>query len=312
MIDFVIYGKIIVDAIRLASGEVVRNLLGGGGPQGAFGARIWNPSVGLSTRSGTDLEKECRDVLQAMDINLDGWVEFPEFSTPHGGMAYDDKGYMLDHSQISINLAELTRNMSLLLANPINLPPTYQSPKAIHLISEFAFEPMVKTAMELKQKGILFSLEPLVDFRNWGNKTEITGLIRQADTATPDWPSACGIANSDDPLTVLKFWSKLGPQLICLRDGARGSYVWDCIHDECWHIPPVPVQVVDPTGAGNSYGGGMCVGWVETQDARQSGCYGSVSASFLVESVGMPIMTYDLQIKAKKRLEWALEASKRM
>ncbi len=312
MVDYAIYGKIIVDAIRLATGEVMRGVLGGGGPQGAFGARLWSKSVGLLTRSGTDLEPECCERLKSLDINLEGWVQFADIPTPHGGMEYDEHGYMKDRTQISIDLAELTRNMTRLLSNPIGLPPSYQHPKAIHLITEFAYEPMVQTALELKRQGVIFSLEPLVDFRKWGNKADITGLIRQAGTATPDWPSACGIADSTDPLTVLKFWSKLGPELVCLRDGARGSYVWDSKHDRCWHVPPVLVEVVDPTGAGNSYGGGMCVGWAETGDALYAGCYGAVSASFVVERVGIPGWEPEFEVEKQKRLERALSNAKPM
>lgn len=309
MVDYAIYGKIIVDAIRLLDGSIVRGVLGGGGPQGAFGARLWSPSVGLLTRSGTDLDPACRDMLHGLQINLEGWIEYPDIPTPRGGMEYDDKQYLTDRAKISVDLETLNRSMTRILANPISLPASYQNPRVIHLITEYAHEPMVQSALDLKANGAIFSLEPLVDFRKWENKQEITGLIRIAHTATPDWPSACGIAGSDDPLSVLKFWSRLGPELICLRNGSEGSYVWDCFHDRCWHIPPVPVQVIDPTGAGNSYGGGMCVGWAETKDALQAGCYGGVSASFLVERVGLPVLSAALENEARARLQRALETA---
>ena len=48
MVDYVVYGKIIIDDIRLKNGNIIRNQLGGCGPQGAFGARVWDASVGTS------------------------------------------------------------------------------------------------------------------------------------------------------------------------------------------------------------------------------------------------------------------------
>ncbi len=63
---------------------------------------------------------------------------------------------------------------------------------------------------------------------------------------------------------------------------------------------------MDPTGAGNSYGGGWLVGWTETCDARRAGCYGTVSASFLVERVGVPPITPALRQVARERLDYAL------
>jgi ribokinase len=131
-------------------------------------------------------------------------------------------------------------------------------------------------------------------------------LLQQVDIVTPDWPSASGIAGSDDPKQVMKYWTQLGPTLVAVRHGQYGSYVWERSHAQIWHIPPAPVQVVDPTGAGNSYGGGLSVGWAETGDARQAGCYGAVSAKFLVERVGLPQITAALQTEAQRQLEQAL------
>ena len=54
-VDFLVYGKIIIDDIKLQkTGQIQHGVLGGGGPQGAFGARVWADSVGFLSRSGTD------------------------------------------------------------------------------------------------------------------------------------------------------------------------------------------------------------------------------------------------------------------
>ena len=68
---YVIYGKIIVDDIVVA-GTRVRSVLGGGGPQAAFGARLWSDSVGFVSRSGSDLAVSQVDALRGLDIDLAG------------------------------------------------------------------------------------------------------------------------------------------------------------------------------------------------------------------------------------------------
>ncbi len=312
MVDYLIYGKIIVDTIRLLDGSVVRSQLGGGGPQGAFGARIWDASVGLLTRSGTDLEENCQKRLAELDINLEGWMKYPDIPTPHGVMEYNEDEYMKDHSQLGIDLDALNKVLERILARDISLPESYRSAKVIHLITEYGKEAMVRTALELKAKGAIFSLEPIIDFRMQTNKQEMLELLKVAQTATPDWPSASSYAASDDPLTVVKFWSKLGPDLVCIRHGHHGSYVWDKSHDEVWQIPPVKVTVVDPTGAGNSYGGGMSVGWQKTQNALYAGCYGGISASLIIREPGTPAITPAVLAEAQKMLPQALDQARRM
>ena len=161
---------------------------------------------------------------------------------------------------------------------------------------------MVQDALRLREAGALFSLEPIIDHQTWHNRDQIMTLIEQVDIVSPDWPSASGIADSDDPKEVMRYWSKLGPQMVTVRHGHHGSYAWDREHDVFWHIPAVPVDVVDPTGAGNSYGAGACVGWVKSNDAKVAANYGSVSAQFLVGRVGLPKMTAELRTQAEQIL----------
>ena len=312
MVDYLVYGKIIVDTIRLLDGSVVEGVLGGGGPQGAFGARIWDKSVGLLTRSGSDLETGCRQILQDLQINLDGWAVYDDIPTPRSVMAYDENEYMQNESQFGIDLEKMKENLETILARSLTLPDSYQNPKVIHLITEYTDEDMVKTALSLKEKGTIFSLEPLIDYHHFSNGNEIISLIPHVHSVTPDWPSASGLAKSDDPLQVVKYWSKLGADLVCIRHGQRGSYAWDKHNDQIWHIPPVMVDVVDPTGAGNSFGGGMSVGWEKHHDALFAGCYGAISASLIIRGAGVPGITQALETEAQKYLPVAIEQSERM
>ena len=298
--DFLIYGKIIIDDIRLANGQIVRGILGGGGPQAAFGARLWSDSIGFLTRSGIDMEEGPKQTLYQLDIDLQGWHKYPDIPTPRTRMIYDDDEYLVSEDGNFLQMVVSREEWQRLLAQELTLPAGYQQPKAIHLITEFYDEPMVQTALALQAQGAILSLEPLIDFRGWRNKDRILEFISLVDIVSPDWPSASGIAESDDPKTVLEHWSKLGPSLVAIRDGARGSYVWDARHDQYWHIPIIPVEVVDPTGAGNSYSGGLCVGWIQHGEARMAGCQGGISAKFLVEQAGLPPMSEALQAEAQR------------
>nr|MBA3451393.1 hypothetical protein [Chloroflexia bacterium] len=131
MVDYVIYGKIIIDDIQPRGGGQVHRVLGGGGPQAVFGARVWSDSVGFLTRSGTDLQADQLAALHGLDADLAGWTQYPDIPTPHNRMQYDADEYLIGGGLIS-SREDWTR----LLAQPLALPSGYARPKAIHLITE--------------------------------------------------------------------------------------------------------------------------------------------------------------------------------
>jgi len=300
----VIYGKIIIDDIGLPDGSVVRGLLGGGGPQAAFGARLWTESVGLLSRAGEDLEDRHRQALASLDIDLLGVAYYADIHTLRAGRPRN--GRHLTRLRPTHSPATASENWTRLLSRPLDLPAAYQRPQAIHLITEYADEPMVTTAVALREQGALLSLEPLIDIDRWTNGPEIMALLPQVDVVTPDWPSAIGLAGTDEPRRVLEYWSGLGPRLVAVRHAERGSYICSRDDGRSWHIPAVPVDVHDPTGAGNSYGGGLCAGWLQTNNAAWAGTMAAVSASFMLEHTGMPLSPETYQATARRRLHASL------
>ncbi|ETW84344.1 hypothetical protein HETIRDRAFT_314466 [Heterobasidion irregulare TC 32-1] len=81
---------------------------------------------------------------------------------------------------------------------------------------------------------------------------------------------------------------------VIVRSGALGAYVasrqrrgeWV---DAYWAPADAPAKVVDVTGAGNSFLGGLAAGMALTGgDVFKSTFYGAVSASFTIEQQGLP------------------------
>jgi sugar/nucleoside kinase (ribokinase family) len=232
--------------------------------------------------------------------------------TARGKMLYDDNEYQVHAEEGESKPLTQRESWFKLLAQKLPLPESYQRPRAIHLITEFHDEPMVQDALRLRQAQTLLSLEPIINYQTWHNRDQMLALIQQVDIVSPDWPSASGIAGSDDPKEVMRYWSKLGPQMVTVRHGQHGSYAWDQAHDVFWHIPAVPVDVVDPTGAGNSYGAGACVGWVKSNEARVAATYGAISAQVLVGRVGLPKMMPHLRTQAEQLLTQNLARATRL
>jgi len=82
-----------------------------------------------------------------------------------------------------------------------------------------------------------------------------------------------------------------GPSVVVLKKGEHGVLLFS--NDRIFGIPAYPSeQVVDPTGAGDSFGGGF-LGYLDKvqsydeRDIRVAAVYGSVLASFVIEDFGI-------------------------
>ena len=85
---------------------------------------------------------------------------------------------------------------------------------------------------------------------------------------------------------------ELGPRVLFIKQGAYGACMYT--KEGFFSIPAYPLEtVVDPTGAGDSFAGGLC-GYLDSLEGgrptesqfRCAAVYGSVLASFTVEDFG--------------------------
>jgi len=88
-----------------------------------------------------------------------------------------------------------------------------------------------------------------------------------------------------------------GEGLVVIRSGALGAYVASRTTKGHWVEafwgPNDIHRVVDVTGAGNAFLGGLGAGLRCTQDVYEAVLYASVSASFIIEQEGLPLMESD-------------------
>jgi hypothetical protein len=71
---------IIVDDIVYPDGHSAMACLGGGGPQTAFGAKLWfsdSERVGLAAGIGADFPESCRTWLEETGIDTHGLLQWP-------------------------------------------------------------------------------------------------------------------------------------------------------------------------------------------------------------------------------------------
>jgi sugar/nucleoside kinase (ribokinase family) len=98
--------------------------------------------------------------------------------------------------------------------------------------------------------------------------------------------SALFHGRSNDVWEMAEALAGFGCEMVVIKRGARGQYLYDRQRKQRWMIPAYPVTVKDPTGAGNAFCGGFLTGFSEHYDPLEACLHGNISASFVVEAVG--------------------------
>ncbi len=104
----------------------------------------------------------------------------------------------------------------------------------------------------------------------------------------------------------------MGPEFVVIKKGEHGAML--CARDVCVPVPGYPTRLVkDPTGAGDSFAGGMMGAIARDEDLSLRGlkralAYGTVTASMTVEGFGTSV----LEGARREGLEGRLEEFREM
>jgi len=138
----------------------------------------------------------------------------------------------------------------------------------------------------------------VVDTMNlWINTTlkELRQVLKQAQVLLINeselW-ELTGVTDWDRALAAIR---ELGPRVLVVKQGSKGAFLM--AEDQTFRIGAYPVdKVVDPTGAGDTFGGGFVAALARGEAWDQALIYGSALASVCVEGFGVEaLLTYSEQ-----------------
>ena len=301
--DYIAF-NIILDDIICPDGTTHMGMLGGGGPQTAFGMKLWTDSVGLVAGVGPDLPQQVQNWLDHNEIDTLG-IRHKEQPTPRAWQALESDGRRTQVWRVAPEAIQshLQRHLDL-------IPYSYQDAKGIHF-GIHPFEPDSSFIQVLTQKNVIVSLEPFRPAERPLSESELKTLIASVPIFSPNLNEARSFVHpleknsvQEEITALLSIFLDAGAQIVSLRTGPGGSYVASQLSNRTDHIPAFKTNMVDPVGAGNAYCGGFLVGWLETGDLVQAGLFGTVAASFLVEQIGVPPSVLQVRAEARKRLKF--------
>lgn len=277
-IPLTVVGTVALDDVATPAGEA-RAVLGGSGTYFSVAASLFT-RVGLVAVVGEDFPPSFRDALSRRDIDLSG-LETARGRTFHWAGRYD--GAMDAAATLSTDLNVLATFRPNLGAAHRASPLVFlanMSPSTQHLVLDQLPSPRLVVA----------------DTMNYWIATEresLLAVLRRVDAVTVNDAEARSLSGEANLVAAGRRLLSMGPRLVLVKKGEHGAFLFG--RDRSFALPSYPLEsVVDPTGAGDSFAGGLMGALaargapeVTTRDVAAAMVYGTVAASFAVSSFSL-------------------------
>lgn len=287
-----IVGSTALDSIKTPKAENPR-LLGGSASHAAVAASYFSP-VKLIGVVGEDFPKKYVSLYRKHGIDLDG-LQIEPGKTFHWSGEYElnmnNRRTLLTElgvfEKFTPHLPEAAKRTPFVLL--ANIAPALQH----HVLDQMA-----------RPKFVVADTMDL-----WLNiaKDDLVKLLKRIDGFVLNDSEAHQLTGEDNVFTALKKIHKLGPKYVIIKKGSHGSILSG--PKGFFICPAYPLHtVIDPTGAGDSFVGGMmghlatARGSIDT-NIRRAMIYGSVTASFCCEGFGLNRTTRTTRAQIESRVK---------
>jgi len=271
-----IVGSTALDSIKTPTQENPK-LLGGSASHAAVAASFFSP-VKMVGVVGDDFPKKYVQLYRKHGIDLTGLQRKP-------GKTFHWSG---EYEVNMNNRRTLLTELGVFETFSPELPPAFQSSPFV-LLANIA--PALQHHVLDQMKRPKFVVADTMDL--WLNIAlkDLTKLLPRLDGFVLNDSEAHQLTQEDNVFVALKKIHKLGPKYVIIKQGSHGSILSG--PKGCFICPAYPLPaVVDPTGAGDSFVGGM-MGYLATargsidSNLRRAMIHGSVVASFCCEGFGL-------------------------
>ncbi len=298
--EIIACASFIVDDILLDDGRTHMKLLGGSGTHALAGMRIWSDSIGYFTTVGGDFDPMHRDQLIALGVDLAGVRVVEDIRTARAWQLFDGPDRRVE--VFRTDLDEFLRFEPALA----DLPERYQG-AAAYYVNRGAVPDLPDEIAQLRSQNpstiILWEPAPT---QLESSHEDVCRALAEVDLFCPDLEEGAALTGRQDAAEVLDALLEMGARVVALRRGRNGSIVRTA-RGETISVPAVPVDVVDTTGGGNAYCGGLLAALSQGCGLLEAAARASVSASFAIEQFGVAMPSLEVQKRAKSRLNWVLE-----
>jgi pfkB family carbohydrate kinase len=284
--SLIVTGSIGIDTVEAPAGKRER-VLGGSATYFSASASFFAP-VRLVAAVGGDFGADHKAVFdQFPEVCIAGLEHRPDSTTfAWGGRYHDD-----------MNIREtLFTELGVLGEAPPPIPAAYRDSKYIFLANT---HPAVQRQMVANFPDRTIAVADTMNLWIETAKDDLLALMKEIDGLVLNDQEAHQLTGERNPITAGRAILDMGPTFAVIKKGEHGCVM---VHrDGIAALPAYPAQkVIDPTGAGDSFAGGMMghVAARHTKDGRgqaevsfdvlQEGLVrGTTIASFTIESFSL-------------------------
>ena len=285
--EILILGSIALDTIETKFGKK-ENLLGGSATYATIGAGFYGSPIPIGI-VGDDFPEKGDEIFNSFSSNLDN-IEKRHGKTFSWGGKYHNNGDDRDTLFTDLGVFESfepvlhSKNVNASWVFLANIHPSLQ----LSVLNQCKNNPTVITdTMNLWIDTTLQELKKII------KRTDIL-LINESELSL--------LTKNENILESSKQVLSMGPQKIVVKLGSKGARCISKNEDISVGVYPVK-DVVDPTGAGDVFGGGFVSGLIDKLSTSESMLRGSALASFCIEEFGVSKLININKNDVEKRME---------
>lgn len=291
--SILVVGTVAFDAIETPFGKTDK-IVGGAGTYICLSASQFSKNINLVSVVGDDFPPSAIEKLKSKHTNTEGLQIKKGEKTFFWSGKYHENMNFRDTIETQLNVLETF--------NPI-VPKNYKESEYI-MLGNLMPSVQKKVLKQLSSRPKLIVLDTM-NFWMDSFMSELKNIIKDIDVITINDEEARQLSNEKNLTRSAKIIQKMGPKHIIIKQGANGALLLS--GDRKFHTPAVPLkQVVDPTGAGDSFAGGL-IGYLEQtkntsfENMKKAVIKGTVMASFCVEEFGTKGIENPAREKIKER-----------
>lgn len=271
-----VVGSLGLDTIHTPAGRV-ENVLGGSAAYFSLAARHFLP-VSLVAVVGTDFPHEARRVLEHPGVDLAG-LEVREGRTFRWEGIYTADMNSRETIRTELNVFEHFR------------PRLDDRTRGLRNIFLANIDPVLQAEVLNQLESPRLVLCDTMNFWIRHKRADLLKILKRVHILIINEEEARELTEQTVTHKAARAILDLGPQMVVVKLGEHGAFLQTAnLRFTC---PAVPIEnVVDPTGAGDSFAGGLVGSLAASGDLsdaalRRAMAYGSVLASFTVQAFGL-------------------------